>query len=322
MDSFEPPLISVLMPCHNAAPYVGEAVASVLAQTSPQVELVVVDDGSTDASSGILQRLAAAHPNRITLVYQNRAGPWAARNHALARAHGPLIAFLDADDTWAPEALAHLHAALDATQADVACCGWQDTGFGATDRRPHLPPAADAAGILDHAFAHGAWPLNALLVRRPRLEALRGFSERLPTAMDYDLWLRLLADAPILAVVPEVLAYRRLYPRGEARIPQWQQVSDAVAVRRDFARHHPGAVAHYTPARLDELIYGPLLREAYRCHWRHDTESARRLFRRALRKADWKAGDLKHLLASLLPAPLYRGLVDLVARRRHARLGG
>ena len=75
-----------------------------------------------------------------------------------------------------------------------------------------------------------------------------------------------------------------------------------------------------TPARLNELIYDPLLREAYRCHWRNDTESARRLFRRAFRKADWKAGDLKHLVASLLPAPLYRNLVDFVTRRRSVRI--
>lgn len=320
MDSFEPPLISVLMPCHNAAPYVGEAVASVLAQTYPHVELVIVDDGSTDGSSNVLQQLAAAHPERITLVYQNRAGPWAARNHGLVRAHGPFIAFLDADDTWAPEALARLHAALDAARADIACCGWRSTGVGTTAPQPHLPPAADAA--LDHAFEHGAWPLNTLLIHRPRIDALHGFSERLPTAMDFDLWLRLLAGAPVLAAVPEALAQRRLYPRGDARIPQWQQVSDAVAVRRDFARHHPNAVAHYTPSRLDELIYTPLLREAYRCHWRNDTESARRLFRRAFRKADWKAGDLKHLLASLLPATAYRMLVDTVTGRRGAQAEG
>jgi glycosyltransferase involved in cell wall biosynthesis len=322
MDGLELPLISVLMPCHNAAPYVGEAVASVLAQTYPHVELVIVDDGSTDGASDVLQGLAAAHPERITLVYQNRAGPWAARNHALARAHGAFIAFLDADDTWAPEALARLHAALDAARADIACCGWQSMGVGVTAPQPHPPPAADAAGALDHAFEHGAWPLNALLIHRPRLDALHGFSERLPTAMDFDLWLRLLADAPVLAAVPEALAQRRRYPRDDARIPQWQQVSDAVAVRRDFARHHPDAVAHYTPFRLDELIYAPLLREAYRCHWRHDTESARRLFRRAFRTAGWQAGDLKHLVASLLPAPLYRGVVDLVTWRRRTRFEG
>ncbi len=83
MDNFDPTLISVVMPCHNAAPYVEEAVNSVLGQSYPQVELVVVDDGSTDGSTEILQRLASDHPDRITLFYQNRSGPFAARNRAL-----------------------------------------------------------------------------------------------------------------------------------------------------------------------------------------------------------------------------------------------
>jgi len=132
----------------------------------------------------------------------------------------------------------------------------------------------------------------------------------------------MLARQPRLVHVPEVLAFYRRYPRGEAHIPRWRQVFDAVAVRRDFARHHPESVTRITPTRLNELIYDPLLREAYRCHWRNDTESARRLFRRAFRKADWKAGDLKHLVASLLPASLYRGLVDSITRRRSARFEG
>jgi len=67
MDHFDPALISVVMPCHNAALYLDEAIASVLEQSYPQVELIVVDDGSTDGSADILQRLAAAHPERIIL---------------------------------------------------------------------------------------------------------------------------------------------------------------------------------------------------------------------------------------------------------------
>ncbi len=158
-----------------------------------------------------------------------------------------------------------------------------------------------------------------MLIRRPLIDELRGFSERAPTAMDHDLWLRMLARQPRLVRVPDVLAFYRRYPRGESHIPRWRQVFDAVAVRRDFARNHPESVARLTPAHLNELLYDPLLREAYRCHWRNDTESARRLFRRALRKANWKAGDLKHLIASLLPAPLYRNLVDFVTQRRPVR---
>ena len=318
MDHFDPALISVIMPCHNAAPFVEEAVNSVLEQSYPRVELVVVDDGSTDGSSEILQRRAAARPDMIVQVYQTRSGPWAARNRALAHASGNFIAFLDADDSWHPDALTRLHAALENDLAEVAWCGWQAIGVAAIDPEPKLPPALEAAEAAAHSFEHGAWPLNCLLIRRPLVDALRGFSERAPTAMDYDLWLRLLARQPRLTNVPEVLACRRFYPRRDAAIPHWQEVFDAVAVRRDFAQHHPEQVARYMPDQLDDLIYGPLLREAYRCHWRNDTESARRLFRSALRRADWKAADLKHLIASLLPAPLYRSLVDFVTQRRSA----
>ncbi|MHB1145653.1 MAG: glycosyltransferase [Thiobacillus sp.] len=322
MDHFDPALISVVMPCHNAAPYVEEAIASVLGQSYPQVELIVVDDGSTDGSTEILQRLTTENPERITLVCQNRTGPFAARNRALAHANGNYIAFLDADDTWHPDALRRMHSALTADHADIAYCGWQAIGVAATDPNPHIPPVLDAGEAVGHFLEHNPWPINSMLIRRPLIDELRGFSERAPTAMDHDLWLRMLARQPRLVRVPDVLAFYRRYPRGESHIPRWRQVFDAVAVRRDFARHHPESVSRFTPARLHALIHDPLLREAYRCHWRNDTDSARRLFRRAFRTADWKAGDLKHLVASLLPAPLYRNLVDFVTRRRSARIGG
>ena len=322
MDHFDPTLISVVMPCHNAASYVEEAVASVLGQSYSRVELVVVDDGSTDGSTEILQRLAAEHPERITLIFQNREGPFAARNRALAHANGNYIAFLDADDTWEPDALNRLHDALETQPADIAYCGWQAIGNAATDTQPNIPPELDAGEVILQFLQQSPWPINSVLIRRPLIDELRGFSERSPTAMDLDLWLRMLARQPRLVRVPDVLAFQRQHLRRNSHIPQWRRVFDAVAVRRDFARHHPESVARLTPARLNELIYDPLLREAYRCHWLNDTESARRLFRRAFRKADWKAGDLKHLVASLLPAPLYRNLVDFVTRRRSAHFQG
>jgi GT2 family glycosyltransferase len=239
MDHFDPALISVVMPCHNAAPFVEEAVASVLGQSYPQVELVVVDDGSTDGSTEILQRLASEHPERITLILQNRDGPFAARNHALAHANGNYIAFLDADDTWQPDALARMHDALETQPADIAYCGWQAIGNAAIDTQPNIPPELDAGKAILHFLQQSPWPINSVLIRRPLIDELRGFSERAPTAMDLDLWLRMLARQPRLVRVPDVLAFQRQHLRRNSHIPQWRQVFDAVAVRRDFARHHP-----------------------------------------------------------------------------------
>jgi glycosyltransferase involved in cell wall biosynthesis len=319
MDHFDPALISVVMPCRNAASCVEEAVSSVLGQNHPHVELIVVDDGSTDGSSDILQRLASENPSRLTLLYQSLAGPFAARNLGLAHANGNYIAFLDADDSWHPDALRHLHDALEAGKADLAYCGWQNVGAAAADTRPQIPPEYTEQNRVVGFLENCPWPINAVLIRRQLIDDMRGFSERAPTAMDYDLWLRILARQPRMVRVPEVLAYCRNPGARAPLIPRWQQVFDVTRVRREFVRQHPQLVARLGSARLQELLYRPLLQEAYRCHWRHDTESARRLFRRALRKADWKAGDLKHLLASLLPASLYRSLVDRVVRRRDTR---
>lgn len=319
MDSFDPALISVVMPCHNAAAFVAEALESALGQSYPHVEVIVVDDGSIDDTSRIVAAAAARHPARVRLVYQPNAGPYAARNRGLALAHGNFIAFLDAPDAWHPEALERLHTAMMDTLADVAYCGWQDFGEAATDTQPTIPPdyaEADASRLFLQACP---WPINSVLLRRQLVDTLRGFSEQRPTAMDQDFWLRLLMTRPSVTRVSEALALRRRHHRGDPRIPRWQQLFDAVAVREDFVRRHPAQVAHLDPAERTDTLYGQLLPEAYRCHWRRDLASSRRLFRRAAHKGRWRARDAKYILASFLPASVFDGLIHFVDKRRNAR---
>jgi len=319
MDNFDPALISVVMPCYNAAPYLGEAIESVLQQSYPHVELVLVNDGSTDESVQIIERLAADNPGRITVIHQTNSGPYVARNRGLIHAHGNFVAFLDADDTWHPDALNQLHAALTETLADVAYCGWQNVGEAAANTQPYIPPNYAETDAAAQFLQSCPWPINGVLLRRQLLDTLRGFSERLPTAMDYDLWLRMLQQQPTVVRVAQVLAFYRRYLRGDAHIPRWRQVFDAIAVREDFVRHHPEQIGHRSRTERDTLLYGSLLLEAYRSHWRRDTDSSRRLFRRAFRKADWKARDAKYILASFLPAPVFKSLIRLIDNRRSAR---
>ncbi len=318
MDNFNPTLISVVMACYNAKPYLHEAITSVLQQTYATVELIVVNDGSTDGSTEMIEALAVAHPDRIRLLYQNRAGPYAARNQGLALAQGNFVAFLDADDYWQPNALLAMHAALSESRADLAYCAWQPVGSAQENATPYAPIAFDNQPGVDFMLRGCPWPINSVLIRRQLIDSLRGFSERHRTAMDYDLWLRMLALNPRFVRVPEVLAFYRQYPR-QASVPRWQQITDAVSVREHFVRHHPELTGELTRTQLKSHVYGTLLPEAYRCHWRRDTQSSRRLFLRAFFNADWSVRDLKYMLASFMPGALFDGLIRYVDARRNSR---
>lgn len=116
------PLISILIPCYNAAPWLAETLESALAQTWPNKEIIVVDDGSTDESPAIAQRFAAREVRCFT---QPNAGASAARNHAVREARGDFLQFLDADDLLSPGKLTAQMSVLTTRSANtVASCAW------------------------------------------------------------------------------------------------------------------------------------------------------------------------------------------------------
>lgn len=318
-ETFVPSRISVIMPCYNAAPFIGDAVDCVMGQSYPDVELIVVDDGSTDGSVDILQQLAARHPSRVTLLFQDRMGPYPARNLGLEHAHGGRVAFLDADDYWSPDALDKLAAALDSHKADIAYCGWQNVGTSAPGTDPHIPPDYSLQDTAAEFLRSCPWPIHAALVRREAIDAVKGFSERRFSAMDYDLWLRLYAHTQKIVRVPEVMAFYRWHDQGQISKTRWKQVLDALQVRRDFVAHHPERVAHLPRARVVELSDGFLLREAYRAYWQRNLIDAHKLFRNAFVQGVWKMGDLKYLLPALLPLEWFQWLVANADRLKEKR---
>jgi len=303
------------MPCFDAAPYLAQAIESVVQQSYRDVELIVVDDGSSDASPDIAARLAHDHPGRIALLRTPRAGPYPARNAGLSRARGAFVAFLDADDYWSHDFVAKLHSALAGTDAALAYCGWQN--IGATDRtnEPYVPPDYEQGDKLEMLLRSASpWPIHAALVRRSVIDAVGGFDTSLATCMDYDLWLRIGASHPVVRV-PEVLAYYRFHPGGQITSRQWRQAENVWRVKRKFVGASPHLVARFSRAKLQELIDGALLRRGYDCYWRRDLVSARRIFRRSLQAGGWKLKDLKYLLPALLPEGPYRSLIASVERR-------
>jgi glycosyltransferase involved in cell wall biosynthesis len=311
MSSSDRALISVIMPCYNAQAFVREAVDCVLGQTYPHVELVVIDDGSTDRSWEILSE----YGDRIVARRQSNAGPYAARNAGLRIAKGAFVAFLDADDYWRPDFLDKLHAALDRSDAALAYCGWQNVGAVDRSSEPYVPPDYEVGSKVE-AFLRGAspWPIHAALVRRSAIDLVGPFDESLPSCMDYDLWLRLGVARPIVRV-PEVLAFYRFHGGGQITATEWVQARNVWLVKRKFVRERPELVSRLSRRQLRELIDGALASRAYRAYWRRDLVSARRIFRMLMRNGYWTLRDMRYLLPALLPEGAYKRLIALSDRK-------
>lgn len=309
----EKPLISVVMPCLNGAPYLEAAAGAALTQTYGIVELVLIDDGSTDASPEIEAKIERKYAGRVTVLHTSHAGPYPARNAGLGQTRGAFIAFLDCDDWWDLTALAKLHAAIVAADADIAYCGWQNVGEGIT-AAPFVPPEYEREDPIEGFLRGCPWPIHAALVKKDLVDRLGGFSERRFSSMDYDFWLRALALTRSIVRVPEVLAYYRWHGPAQVSAVKWRQVLDALAVQRDFIRSHSDLVAHLPARRIEELTEGQVLKQAYRALWKRDLASAHRLFRHAAATRSFGVKEWRHVLSALLPLPAYRWLVQRADR--------
>lgn len=185
------PRISVVIPAFNAELYLAEAIQSVLAQGIPGIQVVVVDDGSTDGTAAV----AAAFGAQVALICQPNAGIGAARNAGVERAAGNLLAFLDADDVWPAGSLAGRLAVLDADPGADGVFGMvQEFRDGGDD----LPP--QAGGVA-----------GALLVRRAKYEVVGRFDQGLRVGEFID-WMARAHEAGLkFRSVPGVVLRRRLH---------------------------------------------------------------------------------------------------------------
>ena len=226
------PLVSVIMPAYNEERFIEEAIASVLEQTYPVLEVLVIDDGSTDDTRSIVERVASAD-SRVKLIEQPHAGLVSALNRGLERAKGTFIARMDANDRVPPERIARQVAYL-MTFEDVAVVGgWMSSTdeegnpLGKTWQTPTLP-------------GHVAWSLHfatsivhaSILARRQTLSASGGYrSEGVTYLEDYDLWARLLPVAK-MASLPQVVYLRRELKDGVTFSRQREQADGSVQIVR------------------------------------------------------------------------------------------
>ncbi len=205
------PLVSVVMPLHNAGPFVREAVGSVLAQTYRDFELLIVDDASTDDGAAVV---ASFQDARIRLVREpEQRGPAAARNRALAEASGNFIAFFDSDDvalpTWLAESIDFLaaHADCDIVGAWVEIIDEHGAPTGAINGYRDRPEKLASVMLFTNCL-----PTSTLVMRARCLEG-RSFDPTVTLASDYDLWVRLVTSHQA-CVLQKVLARYRAHPQS------------------------------------------------------------------------------------------------------------
>jgi len=302
------------MPCYNAAAHLPTSVGSVLAQTFSGWELITIDDGSSDSTLAWLKSQTDA---RIRTFSQANQGVSAARNAGLAMAHGRYVAFLDADDTWTPDFLATMLAALETVPAAVlAYCGWQNLGLPGGRGEPFIPPDYENADKAETLFAGCRWPIHAALVKRDAILATNGFDPELKNAEDYALWLKIASTAPIVRV-PEVLAFYHFHGGTQASNDHARAALQHWQAQRQYLQAHPAFSDALGAVRLRELTTGELLQRGYDCYWQRKLPAARRIFRAVMKQGYGTLTDWKYMLPAWLPESWHRWLIGRRDRERH-----
>ncbi|HSQ68450.1 MAG TPA: glycosyltransferase [Steroidobacteraceae bacterium] len=263
------PLVSVYMPTRNRAGLVTRAAASVLAQDRADLELLIVDDASADATPQVLARLAADDPRVRVLSMPRRGGAPAARNLALQAARGRFVTGIDDDDEMLPGRLGSLLEAFDPSYAFVCSGAWLHSG---TWLRPSRTRAAVIT--LDEQL-FGDQVGTQMLTLRERVVEAGGFDESLPAWQDYDLWTRLIERyGPALRIAEP--SYVQRVEAGTERVTE----RGPEGARRFIEKH----AVRMSPAQLASQQLELLMLERRRLRpaeaWRHLTP---RTWRRALR---------------------------------------
>lgn len=227
MNRYDQPKVTVLMPVYNGAPYLAEAIQSVLQQTFTDFEFLIIDDGSTDNSAAVIQKF---HDTRIRL-FQNSTnlGLVASLNMGIKLAHGEFIARMDADDVCLPERLA-LQVAFMKAHREIGICGtWVEVigeQSGQILRYPTDPDAIKCAHLFGPALAHPTVMLRSKLLNETKLL----YDPSYKHAEDFELWVRA-AECTSLANIGKVLLYYRLNPQQVSKRHSEEQNFTAERVR-------------------------------------------------------------------------------------------
>jgi len=260
-----PPLVSVVIPCYNQAHFLSEAIESVLAQSHPNFEIIVVDDGSTDDTSEV----AGCYP-KVRLLRQENQGLAAARNSGLALAAGEYVVFLDADDRLLPEGL---EASVEYLNARPECAFVSGRyRVIAADGSPLPPRRRQRYVAKDHYLEllrdNYVGPPVVIMYRRAVFESVGGFDTSVSSSADHDMSLRIARRFPV-GCHRKVVAEYRWYGTNMSGNPA-RMLKSSQTVRRSYRKRVKGNKKHEEAIKIgikrSQVFYGGQLRSELRTH--------------------------------------------------------
>ena len=207
------PLVSVVMPAYNVANYIKEAAESVLSQSFPDLELLIVNDASTDETAAVAEALAAQDKRVHLLTNEVNCGVAVTRNRGIAAAQGSYIALLDGDDYWYPEKLEKQLALAERTDADIVYCSYDlvEERENPRHRAFIVPPDTSFSKMLaSNVISCSTVLLKAAALKPEPFGTAKEYSE------DFLLWMKLLQEGKRAVGCPEVLGAYRLMPQSRS----------------------------------------------------------------------------------------------------------
>lgn len=203
-----PKLVSTIVPVFNRANLIGKTLDSILNQTYPQIEVIAVNDGSTDDSLAILESYAQRHPTRIRIINQQNTGQARARNNGIRQARGEFIAFLDSDDTWDKEKLALqiplFNGRVGLVYSAILEVDENDTITELIPCDPKVKGDIYALLLIANRMTGGS-----VVVTRQAIDNVGMFDESFPAAENWDLWIRVAKEYHIDYVDKPLVRYLR-----------------------------------------------------------------------------------------------------------------
>ena len=224
-------LISCIVPVFNGERYLGEALDSILSQTYRLLEIIIVDDGSTDETAAVI----AEYGDQVRYLRQTNSGPWVAQNLGLSLAQGKFVAFLDADDLWHPEKLTRQMARFKKSPGLDICVTYVQNFW-----IPELREEEER--FREHRLSKPlpGYVTPALLARLSCFDKIGLFNSTLQHAAAADWFMRAAEQRAVMEMLPDVLVYRRLHKTNRSRrlaVASRAEYLKLLKTRLDHQRH-------------------------------------------------------------------------------------